>query len=55
MNLSRQSWSCPIIEERIPNNADDLISELCKMYYNGEITDDDKYKDAQHIDKILFG
>ena len=53
MNLSKQSWTCPIIDECIPGNADELIAELCRMYYNGEIADDDdKYKDAEHINMI---
>ncbi len=53
MNLQKQSFTCPIIDNCVPANADELIAELCKMYYNGEITDnDDQYKDAQHINFI---
>ena len=53
INLQKQSWTCPIIDNCVPANSDELIAELCKMYYNGEITDDqDQYKDAQHINFI---
>lgn len=53
MNLQNQSVSCPIINNCVPGNCDEIAAELCKLYYDGKITDDQtEYDDQYYINMI---
>ena len=53
MNLSTQSYNCPIINNCYPTGADEILQLLCSMYMRGEITDDDpEYIKEQHVNLI---
>lgn len=53
MNISKQSFNCPIIDGCIPTNADEIAAELCKLYYKGIIYDDmPEYETQKYISLI---
>ena len=53
MNLSNQSYNCPIINNCYPAGSDDILQMLCSMYMRGEINDNDpEYIQEQHINLI---
>jgi hypothetical protein len=53
MNIQKQSWSCPIIDNCVPQNADDIMADLCRLYSAGKISEDQSnYEDEQIISMI---
>jgi hypothetical protein len=53
MNLPKNNFNCPIIDNCVPANADEIAAELCHLYYKGEIYDNmPEYEMNKYINMI---